>query len=419
MHNRERTNAEKTVKPSRFLCVTFVVLLLACMVGSGKATTSGPAIHVLTEQELTDMMLGASIQASRSSNTAGMVKRIKEAVAQGKTFKMVSLKDVPADWLTVVPSGIGGGGAWDYVRERATKQNLETVQDPMILAVNALSAHLGRKFQGVVRSEAGGATLTALMVASALDIPVVDGCMTGRAVPEMQQSTTFIHGLLGAPAAIVSRWGDTILLDAAVDDYRLEDIARAVATGSGGSAQMASNVMSGADLRRAVISGAFSQAILFGRTVREAREHGQDPIAALVRVSHGYELFRGQVAKSDIKGDRGFNWGDVELKGTGAFEGHTYKVFVKNENIVAWLDGKPDAMSPDFISNLDPHTGDALSGQGLGAYPLNADVVMVGIPASPLWRNAKGIEVIGPRHFGFDFEYQPIEQIQKNREFLH
>jgi DUF917 family protein len=235
----------------------------------------------------------------------------------------------------------------------------------------------------------------------------------------MQQSTTFIHGLLGAPAALVTRWGDTILLDEAVDDYRLEDLARAVATGSGGGVQMASNVMSGADLRRAVIPGAFSQAILFGKTVREAREQGRDPIEALLRVSHGYELFRGQVAKSDIRGDRGFNWGDVEIKGAGSFEGHTYKVFVKNENILGWLDGKPDAMSPDFISNLDPHTGDALSGQGLGAYPLSADVVMVGFPASPLWRNPKGIEVIGPRHFGFDFDYRPIEEIQRGRAVPH
>lgn len=405
---------------ARTLSSAALVAVLALFLGtSGRATSSAPHVRVLSEQELTDMMLGASIQASRSSNTAGMVKRIKDAVAQGKVFKMISLADVPPDWLTVVPSGIGGGGAWEYVRERTAKQNLETVQDPMILAVNTLSAHLGRKFQGVVRSEAGGATLTALMVASALDIPVVDGCMTGRAVPEMQQSTTFIHGLLGAPAALVTRWGDTVVLDAAVDDYRLEDLARAVAMASGGSAQMASNVMSGADLQRGVIPGAFSQAILFGKTVREANEQGQDPIAALLKVSGGYKLFQGQVTKSDIKGDRGFNWGDVEIEGTGAYSGHSYKVFVKNENILTWLDGKPDAMSPDFISNLDPHTGDTLSGQGLGAYPVGAEVVMVGIPASPLWRNAKGIEVIGPRHFGFDFDYQPIEEIQKRHALLH
>jgi DUF917 family protein len=34
---------------------------------------------------------------------------------------------------------------------------------------------------------------------------------------------------------------------------------------------------------------------------------------------------------------------------------------------------------------------------------------------SPAWRTAKGIEVIGPRHFGFDFDYRTIEEVMKTR----
>ena len=37
------------------------------------------------------------------------------------------------------------------------------------------------------------------------------------------------------------------------------------------------------------------------------------------------------------------------------------------------------------------------------------------IPAHALWRTAKGIELLGPRHFGFDFDYVPIETLQKAR----
>jgi len=104
------------------------------------------------------------------------------------------------------------------------------------------------------------------------------------------------------------------------------------------------------------------------------------------------------------------------MKGIKEFEGHTYKVFVKNENILGWLDDKPDAMAPDFICNLDPDTGAAISPKGLGGYPMNSEVVMVGFPNSPMWRTPKGIEVFGPRHFGYDFDYVPIEQLQKNRK---
>jgi DUF917 family protein len=105
----------------------------------------------------------------------------------------------------------------------------------------------------------------------------------------------------------------------------------------------------------------------------------------------------------------------VDLTGAGPFAGHAHKIHVKNENIAAWFDGKPDAMSPHFISNLDPKTGDAIVGSTLGAYPLGAEVAMVGIPASPMWRSPRGIEVFGPRHFGFDFDCRPIEEIQKTR----
>jgi DUF917 family protein len=399
------------------LCAA-ALLLSVPWVPVAAQTKQAPPVRTLTEQEMVDMMVGSSIQATRSSNSETLIKRVHDAVAQGRRFTMISVEDLPDDWTIVIPSAIGGGGAWEYVRERAERQKLPTVEEPMLKAIQALSRHIGKPFQAVVRTEAAGSTLTAFLMAGALGVPVVDACVTGRAVPEMQQSVPFINGISATPAAMVTRWGDTMVIDRAVDDYRVEDLGRAVAVASGGSVQMANSPLSGAQVKRAVIRGSLSEAILYGRTVREAREQGRNPIAALLAVSKGYELFRGVVTKADMKGDRGFTWWDVELAGVDAYAGHVYKVFVKNENIVTWLDGTPDAMSPDLISNLDPATGDAITSQGLGGYPLKAEVAMIGIPASPLWRTPRGIEVLGPRHFGFDLEYVPIEQIQAQRRPL-
>jgi len=102
--------------------------------------------------------------------------------------------------------------------------------------------------------------------------------------------------------------------------------------------------------------------------------------------------------------------GERAQTGTGPFTGHTYKVYVKNENIVAWLDGVPDAMSPDTIQNLDPKTGDAHKSGALGGYKIGAELAIIGYETSPMWRTPKGIEVFGPRHFGFDFDYVPLER---------
>jgi DUF917 family protein len=391
--------------------------ILVVMILFGASVTPGwaqPKVRTLTEQELIDMLLGSSIQASRGNNTESMVKRLKDAIAQGRKFTMVSVEDVPDDWTILSGGGVGGGGAWEYVRERTAKQKLPTIPNSQARAVDALGKHLGKSFNAVVRSEAAGAMLTALLLAGEMGLPIVDACKSGRARPEAQQSIQWLNDIPAIPVAYASRWGDVVILDKVVDGYRMEDLGRAVAVASGGGASAASS-LSGKNLKRGVIPGVISEAILFGKTVREARAQGKDPIEALVKVTNGYKLFQGIVTKSEDKGDRGFSWSDVEIRGTREFEGHTYRVWVKNENNVTWLDGKPDAMAPDYIANLDPKTGDTINPPVLGSYIVNQEVVLVGWPNSNLWRTPKGIEVFGPRHFGFDIDYVPIEQLQKAR----
>ena len=362
------------------------------------------------------MMQGSSIQATRGSDTESMVRRVKELLAQGHQFTMIAVEDVPGDWTIASGGGIGGGGAWEYVRERTAKQQLPTVPDVQRAALQALSAHIGKKLDAVVRSEAAGAMVTALAMAAELGVPIVDACKAGRARPEGSQSIQWINDIPTTPIAYASRWGDIVLVEKVVDGYRQEDLGRALAVASGGLVS-AATVMAGKDLERGVISGSLSEAILFGRTVREAREQGRDPIEALVEAAKGYKLFQGVVTASADRGEGGFSWSDVEIRGTNEFTGHTYKVYVKNENIVSWLDGVPDAMSPDNIANLDPKTGDSINPPTLGAYVVDQEVVLVGWPNAPKqWRTPKGIEAFGPRHFGFDFDYVPIEELQKARK---
>lgn len=392
--------------------IALSVLVLVC----SALAQQPPRIRTLSEQELMDMMLGSSIQAGRSSDTPSTIGPLKEALAHGKKFTMISVDDLPDNWMTVTPADVGGGGAWDYVRERIDQQKLATVPDSAVLAIRALSKYLGKPFNAVIRVEADGATLDALMAAADMNLPVVDACLSGRARPEIEQQIPWINGISSTPASMVTQWGDTMILEKAVDDYRSEDISRAVAVASEGDVMMAMNPMSGSEVKRGVIKGALTRAILYGRTAREAVDQGKDPVAALVKATNGFKLFQGVVTKSEMKNDRGFTWWNVELEGRNEYSGHTYKVFVKNENIVAWLDGVPDAMSPDTIQNLDPKTGDAYNGGDLGGYRVGAEVAFIGYETSPMWRTPKGIEVLGPRHFGFNFDYVPIEQLQEERK---
>ena len=405
--------ARRQIKAGVALVITSILAISSVLSGD----QAGPKVRTLNEQEVTDLMVGAAIQGTRSSDTEAMIRQAKAMLAAGKSFNIVSIADLPDSWTVVsAAGGIGGGGAWEYVKDRIKQQNPPTVPNATIMAMDALSQHIGKKFNAVVRNEAAGATLNAFETSVAAGIPVVDACLAGRAKPEVEESLTYLNGLSATPAALVTRWGDTILVDQAMDDYRYEDIARAIAVGSGGGVSQARSALSATDLKRISIHGALTEAMLFGRTTREAVAQGKDPIDALLKISDGHKMFEGVVSSADQKGDRGFTWWDVQIQGTGVYKGHTYKVFVKNENMVSWLDGKPDVMSPDLIYNLDPKTGQALRSSGLGSYPLGAEVVIVARPApSPAWRSAKGIETIGPRHFGYDFDYEPLEKILKSR----
>src|SRR5215207_529177 len=111
-----------------------IALLLMALAEIAAAQTSRvpPPVRTLGEQEMADMMVGSSIQGTRSSNSETLIKRVREAVAQGRRFTMIAADDLPDDWTVVIPSAIGGGGAWEYVRERVDKQKLALVEDPML-----------------------------------------------------------------------------------------------------------------------------------------------------------------------------------------------------------------------------------------------------------------------------------------------
>lgn len=380
------------------------------------APSPEPELRTLTEQNLVDILVGSCIQSTRNCDPSESIESVKAALSDGKVFQTISVDAVPSDGMVVAVQGIGGGGPWQHVIDRTTKQGLEKIEDPRKAVIELFSDFMGKDVTALVRSEAAGATAAALLLSADMGIPTLDGGITGRAVPEVQQSIPWINGIASVPTAIITPWGDQIIVKHAIDEYRVEDISRAIAVASGGDATITMTPMTKDQLSLGVLEGNLSEAETYGRTVREAREAGVDPIAALVTIAGGYKLFEGVVTKSEERGERGFNWVEAEFTGVDEYEGRRYRVYVKNENIVGWIDGELDAISPDYIYNLDPDTGESTLGVGYGGYVVGEKVAMVGIPAPAQWRSEKGIELIGPRHFGFDFDFVPIETLQAARE---
>ena len=79
----------------------------------------------------------------------------------------------------------------------------------------------------------------------------------------------------------------------------------------------------------------------------------------------------------------GFTWGELELAGEAADAGSTYRVWSKNENLLAWRDGVPDVTAPDLICCFADPTGEPVTNPH---HQAGGAVTVVGVPAAPQWR---------------------------------
>lgn len=375
--------------------------------------SSSPPIRTLTEQELTDMLVGSAIYCSRGSDTEGMINRMRNALRGGRTFRMVSLQDFPDDWMAFTSSGIGGGGGWEHVAERYEAQGIKPYDSYTLSPEKVLSDYLGKEFKAIFPLEAGEALAFALATASRIGLPIIDADPTGRCIPEVQMSPFYFNKGIGrAPLAGVTKYGDEFIVPKTRDDFRAEDLLRGMSVASNGSVLAAMNALAGSVIKENLIPGFLTQSMRLGRAAREALAAGQDPVQAVVQAGGGYLLFRGKVTRAETRGEKGFGWSEAYLEGTGDFSDSDYRIYNKNENLVGWRDGKVNVAAPDVIAALDPKTGWAMLRHGpfVGSFKEGEELAIVGFPAHALWRTARSIQGFGPRYFGFDFDYVPIER---------
>jgi|APFre7841882654_1041346.scaffolds.fasta_scaffold00001_269 uncharacterized protein len=322
----------------------------------------------------------------------------------------MDIEEIPDDEIVMIV-GIVGGGVSGEARKKVS--NLPRIEKkPEFAAEKALAEYLGKEPYAFFPSEIGPFnTAIPTYIAAMMDTCCVDcNAGGGRAKPEISLSTTNVVGLNAFPLAIVTPFGETMIVENVVDDARAEDICRYMAVASGGKCGVARCATTGRDVRDAVVPNSISATIGVGRSVRQARERGEDPVQALIKTCDGYLLFRGNVKSFERKEEAGFMWGNISISGNEGFRKEVLTIWFKNEYMITWLNERPYVTCPDTICVVDAKTGEGLSvwGQEFGK---NREVVVFGRRAYMIWRTKKGIELFSPRHFGFDIGYRPIEDI--------
>ena len=288
-----------------------------------------------------------------------------------------------------------------------------TVARPMVRAVRELEGYTGKKVAAIVPFELGaGNTATPMDAAMHVGAAIVDGDFAGRAIPELCQTSAAIAGMSFAPGAIVDPWGNVLLVKQTVSELLTERIGKLVSIATKlpdmkASCAHAGFLMSGKDLKRVAVPGGITRALAVGRAIRAAKARGADPVAAAAEALGGWVLFRGRVAKKEWESRDGYMYGTTTVEGEGADARHTLRVWFKNENHVTWRDGTPWVLSPDLIMTIGadgtPYTNTLL--------PEGARIGVVGAVADPRLRTPAALDLLGPRHYGYDLAYTPIEEL--------
>jgi DUF917 family protein len=377
-----------------------------------------PSGKLQSPEDCEDFILGCLFLGTGGGGSPEWGRRmLKGALEDGITPEWVDADDIPDDVWTVTPYGMGSIAPVS----QDTQQEIERLglvrrfgDEAMAEVVKELGEYLGKPIGCLVAAEIGAGNSPAPLVTGArLGIPVVDGDYAGRAVPEEMQATTYLYGKSSWPVASVDKWGDVAIVKSAVSSHMNERIGKMLAVAAYGSTTMAGTPLPAREMKEVLVHGTLTKCLAIGQAMREARTKDDDPIDAALRVTGGWRLLEGVVTGKEWEDRGGYMFGTTHVKGSGAYKGQTLDVWFKNENHVSWLNGEPWICSPDLVSLVYRDSGEGTTNSHIKE---GDDVVAVGMKGLEAFRTDFGLNrAAGPRYFGFDINYVPIEKLVTQR----
>lgn len=352
----------------------------------------------VSESEVEALAIGAWILGTGGGGSPyhGLLN-VRSLYAAGHRVQLMDPMDLDDTDLVAVVSSMG-----------APLVGQERMVDPhnAMRAVTMMQEYTGRKFRAVMSVEVGGGNaLQPFLIAALMGLPVVDADAMGRAFPEAQMNSFAIGDLPMYPQTLCDVRGlETVV--AKVPSWKwMERVARKVCTEYGSTAATCKAPRTGKEVKEWGILYTTTKAIAIGNAVLAARKVHEDPIAAVLALEKGKNIFKGKVADVQRRATEGFLRGVATVEGLDDHRGSQMVIQFQNEFTVASVDGVAQVMTPDLICVLDTVSGDAIGTETL-RYGQRATVIA--LPAAPVLLTPKGLQHVGPRAFGHDLEFKSV-----------
>jgi hypothetical protein len=188
----------------------------------------------------------------------------------------------------------------------------------------------------------------------------------------------------------------------------MERLARVMTVEMGGSAQVSLYPSTGKDLKQYGIQNIVTLSEKIGRIINQRSADLKESLAELLIAIDGKQLFEGKIVDILRTTEKGFNFGQVKLEGLNEDQHSEMVIHFQNENLLAEKDGQYVTMTPDLISIVDMETLVPVTTEAL---KYGKRVRIIASPSDDKWRTDFGIETVGPRYFGYDVDYRPLEEL--------
>lgn len=351
--------------------------------------------------EINDIALGASLLGAGGGGDPYIGKLMAiQAVKECGPVTLIEPDEIPDDAF-IAPCAMMG--APTVMTEKGSgKSDFDHLFD-------LVEQYSGKKIYATMPMEAGGVnSMLPIAAAARRGIPMVDADGMGRAFPELQMVTFTIGGASATPLAYIDEKGNAGVMNNPTNKWT-ENIARAITNEVGGQLMICLYTMSAQMCRDWCVSGIVSKSEQLGQGIRSIKNDlsGQTTEQRFLDLSGGFRLFSGKVTDV-LRETRGaFNFGKVVLEGIGQDKGSQAFVEYQNENLRCEVDGETLATAPDLICLVDHDTYTPTPNE---AVKYGKRLLIVGLPCAPQWRTDKGLQLVGPRYFGIDTDYIPVEQ---------
>jgi uncharacterized protein len=338
-------------------------------------------------EELIDLSLGATLLGSGGGGSPDydILMAEKHTMEYGRAC-LVDVDELKKDDL-IVPIAFAGAPL-------VATELLPSGRECEII-LKSIQEVLGKKPTHLMPAEIGGANaLCPFLFAARLNMPIVDADTIGRAFPELQMSSCNLFGVSPSPAFVVDALGNHIVIKAN-NAPTLEAIARQAIVAMGSSALVGIYLMDGELTKKSVVKGTVTQAILLGKSIRDAKTNGKNPLTILEN-EHGARLIgQGSICQINQSIDQGFLSGMVSL----TTEQGQIDIAYQNEFLKIELAGVPIAMTPDIIVLLDSESYLPVTSEKL---LYGTRVTILTLPAPSIWKSKKGLRLVGPDYFGYN-----------------